>query len=84
MTPQEVQDLINGLRNLADRCSEAMAAMHEDQEISEHHVDNLNELNLEVWRLRWNTGLFSGAEAFAPSVASEPAAATPAESAVTT
>ena len=53
-----VHDLIVAI---SDRAGEALASMtDDDSKVSEQHVDNLAQLNLAIWRLRWELGITGG------------------------
>lgn len=66
MRPSDEREVVEGLLRLADRCSEALAAMLEDKEIDQQHVENLSEINRDVWQIRWEIGLFGGSTEIAP------------------
>ena len=77
--------MIDGLLRLADRCGEALASANEPAEPDavcvEQMKSNLEDINHEVWRIRWEIGLFGGHTKPAPTVGENEAQATgPAES----
>ncbi|HKY37153.1 MAG TPA: hypothetical protein VJN18_14510 [Polyangiaceae bacterium] len=72
MSPEHEREVIEGLLRLADRCSEALANMVDDKEIDDQHVDNLSEINREVWRIRWEIGLLGGHTEIAPPFVEPP------------
>jgi hypothetical protein len=50
------------LIKLADRCSEALAAAHDPGCDVGQLTENLADINLLVWRLRWDIGPAGGGD----------------------
>jgi hypothetical protein len=50
---RHVRLLRAGIIKLADRCGEALAAAHDDQATVAQLAENIADINLLVWRLRW-------------------------------
>lgn len=67
MSPEREARIVEGLRTIAERCSEALAAAEdwgqagavEGSDI-ESARQNIADINREVWRLRWDILLGSG------------------------
>jgi hypothetical protein len=59
--PSVTRITADGLVKISDRCSEALAnAESPHGEVGT--LDSLLEINLMVWELRWELGLFAGSE----------------------
>jgi hypothetical protein len=54
--------IAEGLIRIADRCSEALAAAADPAVDVEGLTENISDINLLVWRLRWDTGPAGGAD----------------------
>jgi hypothetical protein len=67
MTPEQEAELCAGLLRIADRCAEALATLHGDNEVDQQHIENVLDINREVWSLRWELGLPGGHERLSPS-----------------